>query len=165
MSRRELLASSWKALAGALTGLASLPALVFWWRSARLRDQAQAPWTDLGSLSRLEEGGWQKRTILVARTSRWRKETREETVYLRRTGDEITVITAVCPHTGCLVRIKDDGFACPCHASAFDAEGRSLAGPSPRPLDRLETRVEKGRLLLRYRRFRPGTARVEPIEA
>jgi Rieske Fe-S protein len=41
----------------------------------------------------------------------------------------------------------------------FDPKtGAVLAGPPPRPLDRLETKIEKGDLYVAYRDFRVGTA-------
>ena len=47
----------------------------------------------------------------------------------------------------------------------FDEEGKPKAGPAPRPLDRLETRVEGERLKLRFVKFRPGLRHSEPMES
>jgi len=49
-------------------------------------------------------------------------------------------------------------FKCPCHASVFDIDGNVLAGPAPRPLDGLETRVEDGRVFVKFQLFQVGTA-------
>ncbi len=54
-------------------------------------------------------------------------------------------------------------FDCPCHASSFDLDGRCLSGPSPRGLDELEVSADGHELLVRYRRFRTGGAKKEPI--
>ena len=40
-----------------------------------------------------------------------------------------------CTHLGCMVQAKDDGFLCPCHASAFDKYGEVLSPPATRALD------------------------------
>jgi menaquinol-cytochrome c reductase iron-sulfur subunit len=164
MLRRQILTSGRGALA-LLIALTCAPALRFWWRSARRHEPREAEWADMGPAARVEEGPWQGRTVRTTRRDRWRETTFEEAVYVRRKGDEIEVLSSVCPHTGCLVRRQGDGFDCPCHRSRFDGEGLSQEGPAPRPLDRLESKVEGGRLLVRYQRFRPGTARKEPLPA
>ncbi|WOD38376.1 Rieske 2Fe-2S domain-containing protein [Nodosilinea sp. E11] len=53
-------------------------------------------------------------------------------------------IRPVCPHRGCAVNWQADQnrFACPCHGSKFDAEGRVLRGPARKPLP-LVTVVER----------------------
>jgi menaquinol-cytochrome c reductase iron-sulfur subunit len=163
MGRRDLLTSLQGALA-LLVAVASAPSLLLWWRSSRQRER-QAEWTDVGPAGRIEQGSWQGRTLRRSARDRWREVTSEEAVYVRRGGETIEVLSSVCTHTGCLVRTQGDGFACPCHRSLFDAEGRSVEGPAPRPLDRLEGKVERGRLFVRYQRFRPGIARKEPLEA
>src|SRR5690606_35283999 len=81
-------------------------------------------------------------------------------VWLVRRGAEVVAFSAVCPHLGCSVNAvtggPDAGFSCPCHTSAFDASGKRRSGPSPRDLDRLETKVEDGHVLVDFRRFRIG---------
>lgn len=163
MNRRELLLS-WRGLLAALAAAAAAPPALFFWQTSRLRESPPERWGDMGSASKLEEG-WQRRVVLLETRNRWRRETREETVYVRSRGEAIEALSAICPHNGCLVKPDAGGFACPCHRSLFDADGRSLEGPSPRPLDRLLCKVERGRALVRYQRFRPGSKHPEPIDA
>jgi Rieske Fe-S protein len=64
-------------------------------------------------------------------------------------GDKFTAISNTCMHLGCPVRVfGSSGFGCPCHGGQYDAEGRRIAGPPVRPLNRYDTKVEKGRLFL-----------------
>jgi Rieske Fe-S protein len=88
-------------------------------------------------------------------------------VWLVRASEDgpIKAFSTVCPHLGCGIDFNDKRgkFECPCHDSAFDLDGRCLGGPSPRGLDELETRVEGRDVLVRYRRFRVGSAKREPI--
>jgi Rieske Fe-S protein len=39
-----------------------------------------------------------------------------------------------CPHLGCTVAPGPSGFACPCHGSRFDRDGRVVSGPASRSL-------------------------------
>lgn len=45
---------------------------------------------------------------------------------------QFTAYSAICPHQGCTVQFvsADEGFACPCHQSAFDAQGHVTRGPA-----------------------------------
>lgn len=82
-------------------------------------------------------------------------------VWLLREGKEVRALSATCPHLGCSIDAKADGsaFACPCHASSFSLAGAVEAGPSPRPMDPLETRVgEDGAVEIDFRRFVTGIA-------
>jgi len=55
----------------------------------------------------------------------------------------VRAISLRCTHTGCPVRWVDASkeFHCSCHGGRFDSDGNVIAGPPPRPLERL--RVEQ----------------------
>jgi Rieske Fe-S protein len=80
-------------------------------------------------------------------------------VFVRKDGGEVVAYSTICPHLGCGVDFIADKnvFACPCHESAFDLEGRVAGGPSPRGLDQLQTRIEGGRIEVRFQQFKQGT--------
>lgn len=78
---------------------------------------------------------------------------------VRRQADRVEAWSATCPHLGCAIEQARGGFACPCHRSRFDDHGRRVDGPSPRGMDRLEVRVARGDVLVRWVTYRRGTAR------
>ena len=88
-------------------------------------------------------------------------------VWLLRPSERapIRAFSTICPHLGCGIDWNESTgkFDCPCHASSFDTQGRCLGGPSPRDLDELAVKVEGKDVLVRYQRFRTGTAKKEPI--
>lgn len=51
-----------------------------------------------------------------------------------REGDKLAAVSTTCTHLGCIVGLSDTGFACPCHGSRFDQDGKVTGGPAPRPL-------------------------------
>jgi menaquinol-cytochrome c reductase iron-sulfur subunit len=145
-----------------LVAAGSLPAALFWWRSSGA-SSAEDPWIDLGFAREIPEGQWLVEKFSVERRNRWRQEVSEEMLYLKRVGRDLTVLSGICPHARCLVQQEGEGFTCRCHSSAFDAQGRPLGGPAPRPLDEFEWKVEKGRLKVRIQQFRPGVAHQEAL--
>lgn len=60
-------------------------------------------------------------------------------VYKSEKG-ELTTLSAVCPHTGALVRWNagEHTWDCPCHGSRFSATGMCLHGPSTTDLTKIE---------------------------
>ena len=56
----------------------------------------------------------------------------------------LRAVDLTCPHLGCTVKATEQGFACPCHGSRFDREGRVLSGPAARSLDRLPVERRAG---------------------
>lgn len=167
IDRRTLL-KSWQALASAIVALGAVPAGLFFSLGARRGNpsglsESAGSWIDLGPAAEVTPGPWKARAFRREVEDRWKSTVLDESVYLRRSGDEIEAVSSICTHTGCLVQRVASGFACPCHRSDFDEEGRPVSGPAPRPLDRLETKVEGGRLMLRFLKFRPGLDRSEPM--
>ncbi len=64
-------------------------------------------------------------------------------------GRGFSALSLVCTHLGCTVAVNDGGFACPCHGSRFDAQGRVLRGPAQKPLNSLRLEIgPDGRLHL-----------------
>ena len=166
IDRRTLL-KSWQALAAAVAGLSAIPAGLFFAFGARSKGapagDGAGEWIDLGPAGDIGEGPWKARRFRREIEDRWKKTVVDEGVYLRKQGEMIEAVSALCTHTGCLVQRASNGFACPCHRSDFDEEGKPTSGPAPRPLDRLETRIEGGRVKLKFVRFRPGLVTSEPM--
>jgi Rieske Fe-S protein len=68
-----------------------------------------------------------------------------------------------CPHLGCGYKWRSHKklgqvFLCPCHLSIYDAGGKVLDGPAPRPLDVLPIRVAaNGAIEIVDMEFKAGT--------
>jgi cytochrome b6-f complex iron-sulfur subunit len=59
----------------------------------------------------------------------------ERRLFVLRDASGFRALSAVCTHLGCNVAHDEGrGFACPCHGSNFDLEGRVLSGPAAWPL-------------------------------
>jgi cytochrome b6-f complex iron-sulfur subunit len=67
-----------------------------------------------------------------------------------RTGDGFRAFSLVCTHLGCIVGWNSGKreFECPCHAARFDAEGRVVAGPPPKPLPQYGVSVVQGEVIV-----------------
>jgi menaquinol-cytochrome c reductase iron-sulfur subunit len=130
-----------------------------------LANTTETEWSEVGPV---EEFGAAtaplKKLVVIEQRDGWRKVTSEKPVYvLPSSTGEFKVLSAVCPHLGCSVPWKeqDKTFVCPCHVGIFDAEGRRVAGPPPRDMDSLESKVENGVLKVRYQFFRQLTPNKE----
>jgi Rieske Fe-S protein len=76
-------------------------------------------------------------------------------------GEHFVAYNGKCPHLGCAYALDEQAgqFHCPCHNGEFDFKtGRVIAGPPPRPLDTLQTRVEEGAVYVTYQDFQLGIA-------
>jgi cytochrome b6-f complex iron-sulfur subunit/menaquinol-cytochrome c reductase iron-sulfur subunit len=118
-------------------------------------------WVRTLRLDQLTPGQAKRVAIVDDRRDAWTVERGVElgSVWLLRDGDKVTAFSAVCPHLGCSVNAAAEpggGFACPCHTSAFDKDGKRKSGPSPRDLDTLATRIEDGVVTVDFRKFRIG---------
>jgi Rieske Fe-S protein len=52
-----------------------------------------------------------------------------------------TALSNTCMHLGCPVQSFGNAFGCPCHGGQYDSEGRRVAGPPVRPLNRYYTSI------------------------
>ena len=62
----------------------------------------------------------------------------------------MTVFSPVCTHLGCYVNWDNNRkeFICPCHGGRYNIDGQVIAGPPPKPLDRLPFKIEAGKVYL-----------------
>ncbi len=77
---------------------------------------------------------------------------------IKHAADKATVYSPLCPHLNCRYNFDStkDVFACPCHGSVFNEQGKCIAGPAPRPLDTLPYKIEGGELYVKLELFKAG---------
>jgi menaquinol-cytochrome c reductase iron-sulfur subunit len=76
---------------------------------------------------------------------------------------KVRALSATCPHLGCAVDFDPQAghFRCPCHTSAFGADGKRISGPAKRDMDPLDCSVAEGKVLVRFERFKQDVAERE----
>ncbi len=77
----------------------------------------------------------------------------KNTVTLWLVGDpqkegSLLALDATCPHAGCGVDWEGENFVCPCHGSAFAADGSRTRGPAKANLTAYKVKVEKGEIFV-----------------
>ncbi len=120
----------------------------------------------LGPVSGFQVGVPKLVDFPVERKDGWVVEETKKSVWVVRTGEsDFITYSPRCTHLGCIVSWIPDQkvFRSPCHNGVFALEGQVVSGPPPRPLDRLEHRIEGGKLVVDYKEFRLGVA--EKVEA
>ncbi len=81
------------------------------------------------------------------------------TIYIRKYNGKIdtdkfgqpyVVLSNRCMHVGCPVRYvqASQRFICPCHGGVYSFDGTVSGGPPVRPLDRFQSQVVDGRVLV-----------------
>lgn len=147
--RRRLFAGLIYGLWTAIGTALGAPAFVYLFFPPRARKANE--WVEAGEISRLEAGTPVEVVFRRNRIDGWKLTSEKDTAWVvRRPDGRIAAFGPQCTHLGCAYRWDEDrnAFLCPCHNSVFGVDGRVVSGPAPRPLDRYETRTDKGRLLL-----------------
>ena len=115
------------------------------------RDDEQ--WVAAGTVDDLIPNVPAARVVSRAAQDGWYRQRSRSTVFVVWDGGQtLHALSGTCTHLGCQVRWDADStrFRCPCHGGAFDAEGNVVEGPPPRPLDRVEVRLQdETRILVR----------------
>jgi len=125
----------------------------------------ETTWLSIGDPDTFKEGVPTAANLTVVRRDGWIETNEIKPVWVvRELGSQFSVFNGRCTHLGCAYRWRSElnQFACPCHGGVYSPSGNVLAGPPPRPLDRLETRVEGGKLQVQYRDFVLGTPEQAP---
>ena len=127
------------------------------------RPSAGARWKRVAKLDELPSELPIACAVVGERVDAWTRSPAQRlgTVFLRKKGERgLVALQAECPHLGCSIQLDADAhrFACPCHESFFDLEGKQTSGPSPRGMDALETRITaEGDVEVKFERFRTQT--------
>jgi len=143
--RRRFVAVALGAIAAAISGIVGVPLVGFFALPALKRSERR--WLEVGPVSEFTVGEIKKTLAKPLAAQVWPYETPQVALYVLNQGDEsFTLFHIHCTHVGCPVRWNAQAarFFSPCHGGVFDKEGRVLAGPPPRPLDRYEYKIEKG---------------------
>lgn len=111
----------------------------------------QETWLPAGSLNALPINEPTPVTIRVARQDGYTQVIERRTVFLVKGVDQtLTALDSTCTHLGC--RVSWDSvnaeLRCPCHGGTYDRTGAVKAGPPPRPLATLNTKVEGDSILV-----------------
>jgi menaquinol-cytochrome c reductase iron-sulfur subunit len=169
--RRNFLTSLGAILFGAVASIIPIGAGVTALFDPLRRGKQPSDMVLVARMSAIPESGAPKRfTVTMDRTDAWAtySDTPVGAVYMRRNGDSVSALNAVCPHAGCFVGIAPDAsrFACPCHKSSFDLDGavNDPASPSPRDMDALDVEVRNGdEVWVRFQNFLPGRDDKTPV--
>ena len=109
-----------------------------------LFNRREENWLTAANLTDLPDDRPTPVTIRVAREDGYQQVIDRRTVFLVKTGDDVTALDSTCTHLGCRVSwdAETQELKCPCHGGVYDSTGAVKAGPPPAPLLRLTTRIE-----------------------
>ncbi|MCL5961790.1 MAG: ubiquinol-cytochrome c reductase iron-sulfur subunit [Chloroflexi bacterium] len=150
VSRRKFLTAGLGAISGLIAMALGIPVAGYAVSPAFAKKEQS--WVQLGSVGEFKPLQPTKVDYDVFRRDGWIEEQVKKSAWivLPQGGGEAVVFDPRCTHLGCAYR-WDQGegkFLCPCHDARFDIDGKVVGGPPPRPLDRLKTKVEGGKIFV-----------------
>ena len=116
--------------------------------------KSSGAWVRLGPVGKFQSTTPEKAVFRYISESGYRREEKQAFVWVRQEASApggYVVFSPVCSHTGCNVAWQDPrrAFVCPCHNGTYDIHGNVIAGPPPRPLQQLPTKIENDTLYIR----------------
>jgi Rieske Fe-S protein len=110
----------------------------------------QSMWLHAGSLESLNDVTPTAITLRIARPDGASEVVDRRVVFLVRSEDTVLAFDSTCTHLGCRTRYnaETNQIECPCHGGVYDTTGQVVAGPPPKPLATLHTRVEGDQVLI-----------------
>lgn len=115
------------------------------------KSKKASPWVDAGNVSQLDMNVPVELSFQQTVTDGWTTTVQKKTAWVvNLPGQGVVAFGPQCTHLGCAYHFEEDKkqFLCPCHTSIFSLDGKVVAGPAPRPLDRYASKVENNKLLL-----------------
>lgn len=135
----------WSLISAALAA----PALLYLLLPPKVRRDSE--WIEAADLTQLHPKVPVEVVFRKNHVDGWKITSAKETAWVVKLSDQQTVAFGPqCTHLGCAYHWdnNDKNFICPCHASVFSIDGKVLAGPAPRPLDRYVAKVRDGKILI-----------------
>ena len=132
-----------------MTAIVAVPAAFY--LLAKPRGTKEGEMLEIADLTRLSEKRPEEVIYTRTRMDGWRQVKEKTTAWVVKNSEGGAIaFSPQCTHLGCAYHWDASGqkFVCPCHNSEFARDGSVLAGPAPRPLDRLAAKVENGKLLI-----------------
>lgn len=108
-------------------------------------------WIPAGKINELAEGVPVPVTVRVARQDGYYETVDSRVVYLvKQASGEVHALGSTCTHLGCQTSYDPQAklIKCPCHGGVYRPDGTVVAGPPPRPLPELATRVDGSQVLV-----------------
>jgi menaquinol-cytochrome c reductase iron-sulfur subunit len=148
-TRRTFYVSVVNLLGGLMAAAMAVPAALY--LAVRPKSAEDSDWVEVTDFSQLKVNTPTEVLYDRKRVDGWRKVTEKSSAWVVRTEDRnVIAYMPACTHLACAYHWENQGkkFVCPCHGSEFSLEGKVLAGPAPRPLDRFLTKVQDGRVMI-----------------
>lgn len=149
VTRRNFYIAAIYGLGATIAAALGLPAAIYLLFPPKIRRAEE--WIEIGDITRLAANSPTEMTFRRNRTDGWKVMSEKATAWVVKHADNsVVAFGPQCTHLGCAYH-WDDGkneFICPCHNSLFSIDGKVMAGPAPRPLDRYETKVDGRKLLV-----------------
>jgi menaquinol-cytochrome c reductase iron-sulfur subunit len=142
MDRRGFLETLTQLFSLCISVLLGLPVVRFLRES--LSNEQREIMFSLTDISELTQDVQQVSFVRVVREG-WFTRTDGDYVWVRKNEDGTFVaFEPHCTHLGCAYAWVEQKrqFHCPCHGGKFDENGKRIAGPPPRNLDRYEIKIE-----------------------
>ena len=148
-SRRRFYLTFIYGLWGLISAALVAPAMVYLLLPPKVRRESD--WVEAGDVTKLQPKTPVEVFFRKNRVDGWKVSSEKQTAWVVKLSDQnIVAFGPQCTHLGCAYHWDENTseFLCPCHSSVFSVDGKVVSGPAPRPLDRYETRIENGKLLV-----------------
>ncbi|MFN8140401.1 MAG: ubiquinol-cytochrome c reductase iron-sulfur subunit [Fimbriimonadales bacterium] len=117
---------------------------------APLRRKKHEQWVPVISLDEFAEGETKEVSYEIPIKDGYLDTKRRYSLYMKRVGEQILALDPACTHLGCRVKFQanKNRYFCPCHGGVFDDDGNVVSGPPPKALEKFETKIENGQVML-----------------
>jgi len=134
---------------GAISAALAAPAFIYLFLPPKMRRESD--WVEAGDVSKLQLKNPVEMMFRKNAVDGWKVSSEQQTAWVVKLSEQqIVAFGPQCTHLGCAYHWEERSseFLCPCHSSVFSVDGKVVSGPAPRPLDRYDTKIENGKLLL-----------------